>query len=82
MQPSYSSSPGRRQQQASAYTTGDSHYAASTTSAELYRSLVFGGSVPLCISILPEELPAGSDRSIDSVYVGAAVILCYMHDNS
>ncbi|KAK9900431.1 APG5-domain-containing protein [Cystobasidium minutum MCA 4210] len=72
MQSSYSSSPGRRQQQASAYATGDSSHAAAastSSSAELYRSLVFGGSVPLCISLLPEELPAGSDRSIDSVYL-------------
>lgn len=74
MQSTYSTSPGRRHQQASAYGPGDSGHAGSSSStsssAELYRSLVFGGSVPLCICLLPEELPAGSDRSIDSVYVG------------
>lgn len=78
MQPSYSNSPGRRQQQASVYTSGDSHHASaasSSASTELYRSLVFGGSVPLCISLLPEELPAGSDRCIDSVYVSVGLFV-------
>lgn len=41
----------------------------AVTQGEVSRSLVFGGSVPLCVSLPSEELPAGSDRSVEVYYV-------------
>lgn len=70
----------RRQQQSSAYAgtssaapTTAQQYAPSSavTQGEVFRSLVFDGSVALCVSLVPEELPAGSDRSMDVYYMQA-----------
>ncbi|SPO25085.1 related to ATG5 - protein involved in autophagy and the Cvt pathway [Ustilago trichophora] len=42
-------------------------YAAQSVPA--FRRLVWGGTLPICISIDPTELPPGSDSTIDSTYL-------------
>jgi autophagy-related protein 5 len=41
----------------------------ATSPAAHHRSLIFDGSCPLQISLDAAELPAGSDRTIESFYV-------------
>ena len=53
---------------ASTFPTTSYSTPASTT---LFRRLVWEGTVPLEIRIDPKELPAGSDRGLDSFYVQA-----------
>ncbi|SPO32259.1 related to ATG5 - protein involved in autophagy and the Cvt pathway [Ustilago trichophora] len=42
-------------------------YTAQSTSA--FRRLVWEGTIPICISIDPTDLPPGSDSTIDSTYL-------------
>lgn len=51
-------------QNASASSTASAVQATST-----FRQLVWEGTIPICVSIDPTELPPGSDSSIDSTYL-------------
>ncbi|EJD40914.1 autophagy protein 5 [Auricularia subglabra TFB-10046 SS5] len=55
------------------HAPGSSPQTAYTTPASttLFRRLVWEGTVPLEIRIDPKELPAGSDRGLESYYVQA-----------
>lgn len=47
--------------------SSSSSSAAQSTST--FRRLVWEGTIPICVSIDPTELPSGSDSSIDSTYL-------------
>ncbi|TKY86101.1 hypothetical protein EX895_004926 [Sporisorium graminicola] len=42
---------------------------SATQATSAFRKLVWEGSIPICVSIDPTELPPGSDSSIDSTYL-------------
>lgn len=43
----------------------------SSAATSLFRRLVWEGTVPLSIRIDPKELPAGSDRGLETYYIQA-----------
>lgn len=47
---------------------------ANTT---LFRRLVWEGSVPVEIRINPSQLPAESDRGLESYFVSTSILLLY-----
>lgn len=49
-------------------------YGAST---QLFRRLVWEGTIPIEIKIDSKELPAGSDRNLESYYVGPLLSCFY-----
>ncbi|KAJ1028089.1 hypothetical protein NDA13_003538 [Ustilago tritici] len=59
--------PSTAASHASIHTSFPSSSAAQSTSA--FRRLVWEGTIPICISIDPTELPPGSDSSIGSTYL-------------
>ncbi|GAA5858898.1 hypothetical protein JCM8547_007147 [Rhodosporidiobolus lusitaniae] len=57
-------------------TSGGTSSAAADTAnatalAGVFRTLVFGGSVPIQIVIAEEDLPPGADRSVEAYYIQA-----------
>lgn len=68
------SSAGRRHQHGSdaAITSLDRPLAPPSSvalQAQLFRTLTWNASVPLCIRLSSDDLPAGADRIIDCLYV-------------
>ena len=56
----------------STFAAGPSTTASSPQQqAELFRALTWDATVSLCIGLSADELPAGSDRSIDTLHVSS-----------
>lgn len=54
----------------SSFQQGSNPYSASATQTiSTFRKLIWEGTIPICVSIDPTELPAGSDSTIDSTYL-------------
>ncbi|BGO99910.1 Autophagy protein 5 [Rhodotorula toruloides] len=80
-QPSYSSATSARMRQTpsnSSFTgsggsggTGGGDAGGAGALAAVFRTLVFGGSVPIQVVLAEDELPAQADRSIEAYYVQA-----------
>ncbi|BGP26655.1 autophagy protein 5 [Rhodotorula toruloides] len=78
-QPSYSSATSARMRQTpsnSSFTgsggsggTGGGDAGGGAALAAVFRTLVFGGSVPIQVVLAEDELPAQADRSIEAYYV-------------
>lgn len=42
---------------------------SASSPAQVFRRLVFGGSVSVCVSLASAELPPNADRTVESYYV-------------
>ncbi|BGP18711.1 autophagy protein 5 [Rhodosporidiobolus nylandii] len=56
--------------------------ANATALAGVFRTLVFGGSVPIQVVIAEDELPPGADRSVEAFYIRKYFLDLVLDDNS